>query len=837
MLCGIGYFEACEVDIVSTVLCRSSEVQVHDDIICDFVVALGACPDCNELVVIEGCFAFVAVCPLNAVELELGIVVVLNNETCGSAVLGNGDRNLHGCTRCSLLGADDPVGAADNDAVVNNHLTVLCRSFDRQTLGVGDFQLVKLDRILTRLGRCDEVQIHDNTVCALIGAGAVCPDNDLLVVVDGRFAAVAVCPGDALEGQTVILEVHDEAGGTVVIGNLDRNLDRCARTDLLLADGPLCLTGRCDLRGNHGSGRRRSVGNGRSRVRSVCAGHFRSSRLYRFSSRYVCLGNNDFEIMEIKAVRMILIDRNSLVLLRSVEADLIGALGLRSLDGEGVDRLGLVCSIFFRLCPCVNDLTLAHLVRSIVVIVEGRCDSVCTAALAADIIDLREVEVHLQTCSALVVLHIPLDCHLGARLDSNRVHARCAGSLRIIQILRDYIIGQLIGVGRLCRGGRIRVVADDDIEAVEHDLVFLGLVDRNSLVRGIRSRRSHADGISAVSGRNLHVEGVDDRIIISFVLLGLCPCVDALALLEVRGGLVVAVGRNDSVSIAALAADVLDLREVEVHLEACGALIVLDRPVDRQLFAGGRLVDVILQTVFLCGLVFLAARNQVVDNGACIRRSLRHSLAARNNDIQTVELELVRLCLINRKDNAFFLAAQADFVSALCRRNNNIKGIDRGTVRSFIFLGLRPCVDAFALLQLRGRRAVAVGRNDSVSRTALTADVLDLREVEVHLHTCGALIVLDRPVNRQLFAGVCIIDVVLACAGCRRVGLSARNQIVDDRSGRNRRGIGTALDRDIQSVERERDGLGLVNRNYLVIIQCAEADGIGSVCLRRLDIE
>ena len=121
------------------------------------------------------------------------------------------------------------------------------------------------------------------------------------------------------------------------------------------------------------------------------------------------------------------------------------------------------------------------------------------------------------------------------------------------------------------------------------------------------------DGVGAFRLRSLHGEGVDNSLILSGLFFILTEGVNDFTLLA---GVVVEL-RHCHVSLAELClADlVVNLAEVPCHLETCDGLVVLNGPVDRQLFArlNGNLVVAGLVDI---GVVNgLAARNEIIDDG------------------------------------------------------------------------------------------------------------------------------------------------------------------------------------------------------------------------------
>ena len=145
---------------------------------------------------------------------------------------------------------------------------------------------------------------------------------------------------------------------------------------------------------------------------------------------------------------------------------------------------------------------------------------------------------------------------------------------------------------------------------MERERDRLGLVDRNDLVflAGFQ-----ADRVRALRARNSHIERIDDLAVIGLVFFGLCPCVDAFTLFQVRGALVVAVGRDNAVCTAAGSTFIRDLRKVKVHLDTCSTRITLDRPVDFEALARFGLINIIFCALFLSGIVCFPVGDKIVN--------------------------------------------------------------------------------------------------------------------------------------------------------------------------------------------------------------------------------
>ncbi len=158
--------------------------------------------------------------------------------------------------------------------------------------------------------------------------------------------------------------------------------------------------------------------------------------------------------------------------------------------------------------------------------------------------------------------------------------------------------------------------------------MFLILILRNDLA-GLLRVLVQAHGVIARLLRYLDLKGVDDLAVVSEVLIGLCPCVNDLALIHVRGIVGIAVGRDNTVSRTALAAEILDLREIEGHLQTCSTLIVLDGPVNLKLITRISSIEVVFTVPQQCVNIISFMRDQIIDD--YISRRLREDRRLRHN--------------------------------------------------------------------------------------------------------------------------------------------------------------------------------------------------------------
>ena len=818
---GVADIKACELDRVCTRFCRSIKDEVHHNAVCVLIAAGLTCPDSDLLVVIECCFAGITVCPLDLLECQFFIIGVLHNEACGTLVAGNGDRNLNLSVARGCDLADCPVGlAAGRDLRINDDLAVRRNCFDRLALGVGDFNACELDRVFALLIRCNEVEIHDNTVSVFVAALIACPDNNLLVVIDGSLAGITVSPINVYELQLLVIsKLHNKACGAFVIGNRDRNLDRNAACNGLLTDNPVGLASR-----RHSGGRCNRCG--RNSVRSAgcrCRGRLRG-----------CCGNIrnnlNFESVEHELGRLALVNRNNLVVLRSDQINNVGAFLGRSLDFEGCQCFALVDFLNCLLCPCVNN----HAVLCDCLVVEFRRQIVCVTDCTLDILNLAEVEVHLDAgCTLIVGCHPVHSEFLTCSHFDHIVRNLCFLCLGVGLAFRNQVVNNAVS-GRL----NIRSVAlDDDLQTVEADVIRLGLVLRNDLVDFLGVE---VDVVCALCLRNLDLERSDCLIHINILNCILCPGVNNLAALV---GVACVELRCQVVCITNGCLDDFNILEVQIHLDACGTRILGDLPVNRQGLAGLCGILVVSLVVGLCIGILAGLRNDVINNGVLSRnrRLLLGGLAGfADGNLQTVEADVIRLGLILRNNLIDFLGVEVNVVCAVCLRNLDLERSDCLILINVLNGILRPGVNNLAALV--GVACVEL-RRQIVCITDCGLQDFDILEVQIDLHTCRAGILGDLPVNRQGLARLCGVLVVSLVVGlCIGILAGLRNDVINNRVlSRNRRLLFSRLagfaDGDLQTVEADVIRLGLILRNDLVDFLGVQINIVCAVSGRNLDLE
>ena len=326
----------------------------------------------------------------------------------------------------------------------------------------------------------------------------------------------------------------------------------------------------------------------------------------------------------------------------------------------------------------------------------------------------------------------------------------------------------ILDINRLCRSGLLRLIAgaglglrlaaDYDIEAVEYVLVFLVQAGDDLIIDVAAGLLTDAGSTGL---RCSDLEGVDDCIILSRLFFVLTECVDDFALCS---GIVVEL-RHCHVGFAecCVAALVIDLAEVERHLDTCDALVLLNGPVDRQLLACLSIVGVVAGRVISNSSVLLAVRNEVVDDGVLdinslarsrllrfIRRRRCTGIAVVNLNSQSVED--VAVFLIHTGNDLVEYVAAGFFANRYRAglRCFHLERIDNRIIFCGFLFVLTEGVNDFALctgviIELRHCHV-------SLAELCLADLIVSLAEIKCHLETGDSLIVLNSPVNRQRFA-------------------------------------------------------------------------------------
>ena len=144
---------------------------------------------------------------------------------------------------------------------------------------------------------------------------------------------------------------------------------------------------------------------------------------------------------------------------------------------------------------------------------------------------------------------------------------------------------------------------------MEQELPLLAVLLRNNLVHVLLIGKN-ADRCGT-GFRCLNLEAVDNSIIFSLLFL-----VAAEGVVELTGGLRIGIIdlRSSRISIALFLTCIGNAGEVEVHLEARGALVVLNGPVNDDVLTGSCFVLVVAGHIVSNLGVLLAVRNEVVDN-------------------------------------------------------------------------------------------------------------------------------------------------------------------------------------------------------------------------------
>ena len=474
---------------------------------------------------------------------------------------------------------------------------------------------------------------------------------------------------------------------------------------------------------------------------------------------------------------------------------------------EAVEDLAAVLGVF---CLADADILLIDRRKKIISIAHlGR------VILTAVLDDCREVDEHLKAGDLLIVLNSPLNGDLLTRSCIIRIVADSVVSdLGVILALRDEVIDDRISRNSLLLGrGRFvcRCIADYDVDAMQHEAERIADErDDLALVSGILN-----DRICAVLFRCSNRELIDHCIVRSLEFTAVAEAVEDLsAVLRVLSlGDIHAVlvdSRQKIVGIAqfgtvVLTAVVNDTGEVEEHLKAGDLLIVLNSPLNGDFLTRSCLVNIVAGNIISNAGIILALRDQVIDdriarNGLLLlrgrflcRRIVRHIA-----DLNLKAAECILILITGERDDLALVSCIAnDNIGAVLCRSLNIELIDHSTVSSLELTAVTEAVEdltaVLRVLSLGGIHTLLIHRRQEIVSIAhlrtgvLTAVVDDIGEVEEHLKAGDLLVVLDCPLNSDIFAGGCLIDIVagLTCRCCGVI-LALRDEIINDRAGGNR---------------------------------------------------
>ena len=633
----VGNLEILEGDIISASFIRCSKVQIENNCIvsCLLILTVCVCPNCDRLILIEFCLAGVALSPGNAVELERLIISKLCNDTGSTLVAADSNRNLNLCACSCLFLTDHPVcGAGRNicsclgaagcrigirrsrssrfgsgrscirrSRVLNNlnheaveDIRIDLAVFLRNSLVILAVSLC--NQIRAGCGRSGDLEgVDDRAICCLLlfrAAHAV-----------DRFARNISCFIELRSLGVCDILFRLCAAVQLNLAEVEAHLDTCGTRVIL--NGPVYgeISTRSDL-DNVVVGRIvRSLG-----IVAACRNKIVDNRILRISS------NLDRQAVEQELVLNAVLLRNNLidVLRIADDADCCGT-GFRCLNLEAVDNRIIVSLLFLVAAERVIQFT-----RSLRIgIIDLRSSRISIAFFLTCIGNAGEVEVHLKTCSTLVVSDSPVNNDL---LTSRSGHGVVAGHIisngRLCAMRNEVINNHLRAVnlaalGRIGRllggvaGGRC-ASANIDRQAVEQELMLNAVLLRNNLIDVLRIA-DDAD-CCGTGFRCLNLEAVDNRIIVSLLFL-----VAAERVIQFTRSLRIGIIdlRSSRISIAFFLTCIGNAGEVEVHLKTCSTLVVSDSPVNNDLLTSrsghGVVAGHIISNGRLC-----AMRNEVINN-------------------------------------------------------------------------------------------------------------------------------------------------------------------------------------------------------------------------------